>query len=516
MRVLVDEQGKKNFFGKLTPEQEKERITTHMDDDEIRKWRLWYPRIRVMFREMYGSGPKADKEAASWAISQKGVGPARGMMDVERTKDIMGGQRRIQGKGPGMQEQYIRELLSGETPSGGVGAKLHDFMDSVFERPTRTVMGDRPEGGQPAAVDVHGGRGAGYVDQELINAIENRFGKEAARGLKVDMSAAPSETQYERGVDYYNNLAKNFNETNFKGGGWNAEQAQSVVWGVVGKQIGRVMQMPDAIFDQNIRRISSEVNPQANSWLGRLFDWNQLTPDQAAAVTQEYTQAVMKVATKEAGGRISHAVYGPGGWMDRGRLQVSPSAGTHLLSSPETAERVANLAGYFMGQQEVLISRPLASGAGHLIEITEVGSHKMAQPEIREAYFQNFNRHYPEATGFAPTRNRDGSVGIQILQTTGHPNAEQIARAKIAAGLAGEGLGIDTVYADEHPAEVIPVINMWEPGQSLNGEAFLNRLREIGKPGILGRIRNEYRPFLERAYMNAIRKAITRVREPGG
>ncbi|HEX8809791.1 MAG TPA: hypothetical protein VF760_12440, partial [Xanthobacteraceae bacterium] len=180
MRVLVDEQGKKNFFGKLTPEQEKERITTHMDDDEIRKWRLWYPRIRVMFREVYGSGPKADKEAASWAISQKGVGPARGMMDVERTKDIMGGQRRIQGKGPGMQEQYIRELLSGETPSGGVGAKLHDFMDSVFERPTRTVMGDRPEGGQPAAVDVHGGRGAGYVDQELINAIENRFGKEAA------------------------------------------------------------------------------------------------------------------------------------------------------------------------------------------------------------------------------------------------------------------------------------------------------------------------------------------------
>lgn len=524
-KELTDENGVKHFYGPLSDDQFIQRWLNQLGPEQIARWRDWYPEVGRRFKEWFGDGPQAARKLMAWLVSQKNTSPAGGLQNVFRTEDILKGQRRVLSGG--LAEDQIRAMLLGDKPTEGLGAKLHDFVDSAYQRLTRTWMGDRPEGGAPAVIDVHSARGTGFFDKTLIKFIENKFGKDAARGLVADLKGAPSETQYERGSERYNQLAKALNERKFMGGGWTPDQVQAVDWAAMGKQLGRDMELPEAIFDKNIRRIAYEINPHPNSPLGKMIDWSKLTHDQAMQVTRAAAERVMKIVAKEAGGNIARQIFGPGGWLDKGATttieqgplrgaryssptaSVSPSAQLDLLSSPEAAERVGLLLGRLLNQGEVLISRGLKSGNGHAFEIRETGGTvKLSEPSVLHAFWEKFGELYPKAEGFSPVRDPDGTVGIQILKKAGHISEVEAKKMHAAAEDAAEAVGIgrDNIETEHAPAKVQSLTNDW--AKSPNGEDYHARLKEIGRIGILKRITEEYAPAVERIVKQEYRRAL--------
>lgn len=514
--------GKLGYFGPLTPDQYIDKWQTQMPPQQIQRWRDWYPEVRKSFNTWFGDNMR---KLGAWALSQKNSSPSTGMMNVQRTQDLVQGQPRVLREvrtktGPetrpttgGLAEDQIREMLMGETPSQGVAAKLSDFMDSLLGRLTRTWMGDNPKYGQPAAIDVHGGRGAGFIDQKLLNQIEEQYGPEAIKGLVTDVPGTRTtkltEAQYSFASKNYNDLAEELNRRNFMGGGWDASQVQAVDWAATGMQIGRPMELPASIFDKNIRRIAFEVNPSPNSPLAKLAPWENLTPEGARLVTHDTAEHAIRLAMREAGGQIAHKVYGPGGWMDA----FSPAGQLGVMSSPEASERAALVLGHLLGQEEVLVVRPRVKGGnGHVFEITEVDGNTLSEPNQVEKYWQEFRREYPQAEGFMPTRNQDGSVGISIARRNGHFNPAELLQLETAAKRAAARSGIKRIGWEESPAEVYSIANDWE--HYPNGEQYLRRLAEIGKPGIIGRMQ-EYARAIQRTYIDAYRRAINRTREAG-
>jgi hypothetical protein len=496
--VVHDEEGRPYVFGNATPEQLMLKWQAHLDPETITKWRNWYPDIGKQFEAAYGKGKEAASKMMAWLGSQQNTSPSGGLMNVERAIDIRAGQKRI--KTAGLAENNIMSMLAGKTPEGGYGPKLHDFVDSALQRKTRTVMGDDPRGGAPAVVDIHGARGMGFVDPTLKNFVEKKFGKEAANKLTEDFSGMPTETQYEYGAEKMNRIADELNRRGFMGGGWTPDQVQAVDWGATIKQFGREPELPNSIFDRNTRRLSYEVKFSENSPYARRFpNLGDLEYAKSMGITRDVAQKAMDLIQKEAGGRVLRNVYGPGGWLQ----SVSPSAGSEFLSSPEAAERATNMLGYLLQQDAVLTSRPMLSGGGHEFTVIEPGGETLRDPEKVGQFWSAFRELYPKAEGFMPVETPEGN-GIRVLKVRGHFSAKDVEALDKAASHAADRVNIGKVETSHGPADVHMASNDWS--KNPDGKGYLQRIKEIGRPGVQGRLRNELAPAIERAIRDAFRK----------
>jgi len=159
-----------------------------------------------------------------------------------------------------------------------------------------------------------------------------------------------------------------------------------------------------------------------------------------------------------------------------------------------------------LGQDEVITARPLKSGNGHAFEIREVDSRMLADPALVHKFWQEFTAEYPKAEGFMPVRKADGSVGIQILKKNGHLSTSDITKLEQAATKASEATGIKSIETEHFPADVKSITNDWEA--DTKGEGYLERLKEIGKPGIVKRLREEYGPSVEKVMRDAFKKHV--------
>jgi hypothetical protein len=496
--VLKDTDGKTYVYGNASTSQIQRRWNSHLDEETIKQWRDWYPNIGKQFRSSFGEGEEGAKKMMAWLGSQQNTSPSGGMMNVLRAEDILSGQPKI--KSAGIAENNILSMLKGEVPEGGYGAKLHDFVDSALGKKTRTFMGDDLRGGAPAVVDVHGARGMGFTDQTLVDHVESKFGKDASAKLKADMSGAPSEQQYEFGSKKLNKIAADLNKKNFMGGGWTAHQVQAVDWASMIKQFGREPELPNTIFDKNVRTISYEVGFGKDSPYAKQFPaLSSLPYEKAAAITHDVTQHVMKIANEEAGGHIVGQIFGPGGWMGA----VSPSAQTAVLASPEAAERAANILGYLMQQDSVVISRPLKSGTGHFFQI--MGTDKsFADPSMVKKFFDDLHAEYPKVDGFMPVTTADGKTGIKILKANGHFSEKDIAALKMATNKAADASNIESVEVTHGEAEVKFASNDWKEHQ--DGKDYRQRLSATGRPNLQGRLDDVHRPSTEKTIHDSYQK----------
>jgi hypothetical protein len=496
--VLKDKDGKTYVYGDASTSQIQKRWNSHLDDETIKQWRDWYPNIGKQFRESFGEGEEGAKKMMAWLGSQQNTSPSGGMMNVLRAEDLLSGQPKI--KSAGIAENNIFSMLKGEVPEGGYGAKLHDFVDSALGKKTRTVMGDDVRGGAPAVVDVHGARGMGFTDQTLVDHVESKFGKDASAKLKADMSGAPSEQQYEFGSKKLNKIAADLNKKNFMGGGWTAHQVQAVDWASTIKQFGREPELPNTIFDKNTRRVSFETAFGTETPYSKMFPkLSDLPYEKAHAITQDVSNHVLDLVNKESGGHIIDSVYGPGGWHE----SVSPSAQTNLLSSPEGAERTTNMLGYLLQQDAVISSRPQLSGKGHEFTILEPGGKTLEDPEQVRAFWNAFRAEYPKAEGFMPVKTADGS-GISILKLRGHFSEKDVESLRAASEKAADHVKMEEIEITHGPADVQLVSNDWKVNP--NGESYLQRLTEVGRPGLQARIQREFGPSVEKAIRDAFRK----------
>lgn len=496
--VIKGDDGKVYVFGDASTSEMTQAWKSHLSPEELKEWRGWYPTIEKEFEQAFGKGPEAAKKMMAWLGSQQNTSPSGGMLNVMRGEDILSGQPKV--KSAGLAENNIMSLLRGETPKGGMGAKLLDFVDSALQKKTRTFMGDDPRGGAPAVIDVHGARGTGFVDQTLKDFVEKKFGKDAANKLTVDLQGAPSETQYEFGSQKYNNVAKELNKRKFDGGGWTPEQVQAVDWARMIKQLGREPELPQHIFEKNVRTIGYEVGFGTDTPYSKQFPaLNTLPYEQAHAITRDVGRHALDIVTKESGGHVIDNLYGPGGWME----SVSPSAQTALLSSPEAAERATNMLGYLLQQDAVITSRPQLSGSGHYFQIIERGGEQLSNPAKVHEFWNIFREIYPKAEGFMPVRTPEGS-GIRILKVRGHFGPADLQALKYAVEKATDRAKLGTVEIGHGPADVHLATNNWK--EQPNGEGYRQRLAEIGRPDLQRRLLDEFAPSIERAIREAFQK----------
>ena len=104
-----------------------------------------------------------------------------------------------------------------------------------MRRPTRTVMGDDPRGGEPAVIDIWANRDVGKIDATLMRKLAEKFGTSAVKGLQIDGDGI-SETDYEYGAEFYNDQIKWLNKNDIDGGNWTETVAQ-FVRGIVGNSV---------------------------------------------------------------------------------------------------------------------------------------------------------------------------------------------------------------------------------------------------------------------------------------
>lgn len=245
-------QGGHVVLGPSTPAQYLKRIElTHPSAAERDVAAHWYNRFSPAFRQAFGD--HADEMMRGFAVSQANASPTSGLQATLRVMDKLRAGEQVGPREISAVAESIAKAVQGNEIDKGVAAKLSDFIDSLRGTDTRTWMGHAPEGGAPAAIDVHALRDLGYVDQKLV-------GKLAKRNLKpfedfvVDSPGVAKGPMYERAAEKYAQIAKYMNKRTYDGrSNWTPSQVQALGWASIQKFHGVEPETLDKALEMNSR-----------------------------------------------------------------------------------------------------------------------------------------------------------------------------------------------------------------------------------------------------------------------
>jgi hypothetical protein len=471
-RAVFEKNGRKVAVGKITFNDWRDRVSSMLTPAEIKEAREWYGDLHRMMSEFFGA-ENAERYALAWLLSQQNESPSGGMRNVLRAADMVRGLPEI--KKAGLGQDKIIEALRGEIPKSGYEAKLLDFIDSEMRRPTRTVMGDDPRGGKPAVIDVWANRDVGKVDGRVQAFIEKEFGAEAAAKLQLDGERI-QETDYEYGSKFYNDLTKQMNAERFDGGKWLPLEAQAVGWVAMQKLMGAKPEFPTDVFDKNTRRVSVGLAPGTGTDMPR------------GEIESTGARRAINAIALATGTRIREVSEGKGAYLGESEtaLQID------VLGSPESLQDFAAVVGLVLKQTEVIISRALKSGKTFGFNITEVGTKKLASPEVAENFMSAVRSKLPSGYTIANGYQQAVVAGRPTLRLfhgtwsdakgrvdwNGKWKGKEIeAFEQALAEVAHEnGIGLDVTPAQ---FEVVSEFNDWQAQP--NGEGYRDSLKGRGR-----------------------------------
>jgi hypothetical protein len=456
--VLKDAMGE-FVVGKVTPDDWLKRVEANVPKEEFANARNWYRQLHDTLTPIYGED--APKVALAWLLSQQRASPSKGMQDVLRAFDNVKGKTTLQ---PGLNADALRSVLRGELPKSGLGAKLLDFIDAELGLPTRTVMGRDPRGGQPAPFDIWGIRDSGLVDESSLKRLKERFGAQAEK-LNVDAINASSDSYYERGNRFYNDLAKHLNKIKFDGGNWTAREAQAVGWVAIQKAMGETPEYVSDIIGKNTRRVSLGLLPGTGSALPE--DHPMFKPERAQRVVEELAEA--------AGIKILRATPGQGAYQTftEGAIQID------AFASPESVRDFIDMLGYTFQQSAVIATRALKSGKQHGFDIVFADEAAGRENEFFQAMREfTTDGEVDLAPGYQQI-NIDGKAGIRLLNFGGHWKATEIEHLSTAVAFASNQTGIPVSETVDFNVQLESTENDWTNQKS--GEAYSASLRNRGR-----------------------------------
>lgn len=470
--------GKRLVVGKITTQDWLDRVTQLLSMTEIQDARAWYRQLSDALRPIYG--PDSSKWALAWLMSQKRASPTKGFTDVLRASDIARGKAKV--KGAGLNEQALIDILQDKVPEGGIGAKLLDFLDSELGKVTRTVVRGDVRGRQPAAIDVWAQRDIGFIDETTLEFIRKVFGEQAANQLQVDKTTG-GETQYEYGIDFYNNVAEMLNEANFDGGGWTAAEVQAVGWVTMQRAMGIQAEFVRDIIGGNTRRISIGLAPGANSILADKLAGKEIPP--------EVAQREIQTLADLAGIKVKQNVAGVGAYLQwvEGAIQID------AVASPEAVDDFMDMVGYVFQQTEVINTRSLPSGKNMAIDIMAPA---FATVDGSTSFFSTFLNYSPKdkngdplAPGFQQI-NIDGMPGIRLLNFAGNWRQKQAQEILDAANKAASDLNIQLNNSLVSQVVLTSTKNDWS--ENKDGQAYLSSLRNRGRLQEVELLQRRYPP----------------------
>jgi len=445
----------------------------------------------------------------AWLVAQQNISPAGAMNNV-----LMQQEQKRRGvpehlwRAGGMPNptSAARSVLSDQPITGGVGQKISDFVDSAEDKPTRSWMGDHPNGGSPFVVDVHTARDTGMVDQELLNHLERLgYNKDDLARAKIDLKGSPSEAAYENRAQFGRDLTDHLNKTGWMGRrDWTPAEIQAVGWMGMTKLTRNAEEDSESGLGRNLRRISYGLSPGEGAPWGKKYKpaIDALNDSEKSALTQKMTQRAMEMASKLSGIDVQKLVHGTGAWDKSQNLATV----AHSLSTQQGADIAANAIGHMLQQTEVWHNRvkPVTSNPkGFAVDFTEKGSRNLADKDhlkdlwekIMAADTSGFIR------GYQPIVHPTGEVGIRALIDKGGLNVQKKLTEALSEGgdlhkmLSSLPYDITT---QAHEAEITKAHNDWK--EHPNGDAYISRLEQaLGQDprGFLNSSRSQLEKELE-------------------
>ena len=477
-RLVFGKGKEKLIIGKITPQDWKERVQNTMSAPEIEDARNWYQQLNDFFTPVFGE--RASEFSLAWLLSQQRASPTKGFTDVLRASDIAENKLRI--KKAGLNEKSLVAALKGEVPEGGIGAKLMDFVDSELGKSLRTVMGDKKEGRQPAAIDVWAQRDIGFIDDTVKEFVSKKFGKDAADTLDVD-TARFGEPQYEYGVDFYNDVAQYLNRQKYMGGGWTAREVQAVGWVNMQIFMGVKPEFVRDIVNGNTRRVSIGLAPGTGSVMtGRLM---------GKEIPIKDAQNIINDLAKISNIKVTQSLDGIGAYLTyvEGSIQVD------AVGSPESVDSFMDMIGYVFQQTEVINTRPLASGKNSAIDILSPSLNNQSKAvEFFTEYLKAMPKDKngdPIAPGFQQVKV-DGVPGIRLVNFGGKWNKKQLEALAKASEFAEAATGIKEAQFVYMNVQFTSTANDWV--KYPDGDQYVEALRNRGRLQEAQLLRDQFPP----------------------
>jgi len=464
-RIVLKDKAGELVVGRVTKKDWLKRAQTSLPGEEFARARKWYRKLHERLTPIFDE--KTTNVALAWLLSQQQASPSHGMMNVMRAIDRVAGHP---GPKAGLNEAaLVRALRTGDV-EGGMGAKLADFIDSEMGSPTRRIMGGDVRGGEPAAIDVHAFRDVGFVDQTMLRHIADRFGEDAAAQISEDLNLT-GEAAYEYGSAFYNDLAKWLNDNNVDGGGWTASQAQAVGWMGMQAALGKQGESVEDIIGKNTRRVSIGLSPGEGSG--------------GEAMSHEQAEKLVQDVAGMVGVRPLQMERGVGAYLGENENSLHVAA----FASPETVRAFIASVGYAMRQSSVIAVRPLKSGKQDAIDII---SPELANYATAGMLFSAFHQQ-PGMADLAPGFQQvdyEGRQGIRLLNFSGHWSKSDMAKIETALAAAVEQSGVPIDEVLHFSIQLEEASNDWTARPQ--GQAYLDQIRELGRPGLAARLERDY------------------------
>ena len=511
-------------LGLPTKEHWVQRVEEVLSPEEILEARKWYSTIIEVFERVWGDD--AEQMMVGWLMSNQNIDPAGALMNALRVKEQVASGAK--GKLGGLSDEMVRELFSGGIPDKGMGPKLHDFIDSAMAKRYRTVAGNIPEMGSPAVVDVHTARDMGYVDPAYRNYLVARFGKEAVEaagiptewGAKLDFgkeyldkktgkptaSGGVTDTQYEHAANRVRSLTDELNTEGFAGGDLMPLEVQAIGWTAQARRTGSEAYNAMQSIERNTRQVSYELEPGTATHFAARYGarFKALDYNEKSRVTRKVTSLAMGVATTIVRQHETIRFYGPGGYLDAPPM---PSVHQKVISSKEAAEDTADIVGYLLQQNSVMVSRPVVKKGGWKAGL-DIVSEELTNPERVTEFWRRMQEAAPELKelGFMPMREADGE-GIRIVFESGGD--------EFAAALKAKYIDIIEDIAEEMDIRAIaPAVTKIEASYHGNdwkkrkkGEDYLARIKGRYGSRVSGTLEREHRRNIERVFDEELAKA---------
>lgn len=484
MKIENAATGISHHIGKKGPQEWWEDVKTTLTPEQIEMGKQWYARLRPLFEEHFGVDD-APKWMMAWLASQQNASVTAGMQNVFRSqawlKNILYRKKTKDGQildshlKAGIPHDRLIAIMQNDMDNvSEMGAKLHDFVDSAYGKKYRTIVGNDRRMGAPVAYDVHSNRDHGRVDPTTmgqfhkwskqgvlkVNGMSAKFvptawakksdtrledGKKSEQvpsegyfllnngkklPVKPDMAGAPSEQDYENGVEWFNQVFQHMQETG-QGGQWDhAHQIQAVGWMRALKGLmGRDLEVPDVMFRNNIRHLSAEVafgeGTPRESRFGS--DWNTLSSKQRSDITRKVIDHLMPKIAEYTGARHLHTHHSMGAWYDA----ANPSTNIKMLGNSDVIQLSHAMIGHAL-QQDGVFQYGLSSGGDTPgVAFTTKGTH-FDDPVFAQKFWRKVRAKLHDSkkdaslvSGFTPITTADGDRGIIMIQDRGEEEYEK-------------------------------------------------------------------------------------------
>jgi hypothetical protein len=479
-RIVFKADGKKDFpVGRITIDDWIARVKNLMSKEEIKESRNWYQQLHDEFDPLFGAD--ASEYALAWLLSQQRASPTKGFSDVLRAADIVAGKKKVAIAG--LNEKNLILALQKKTPTTGVGAKLLDFIDSELGKNTRTVARGDKRARQPAAIDVWAERDIGFVDPTVMEYIRKTYGEDAVNQIKLDKTTN-AETQYEYGIDFYNDVAERLNADNFMGGKWAAREIQAVGWVTMQRAMGVQAEFVKDIIGGNTRRVSIGLAPGEGSSMSEiLLNGKEIPTASALKVIDEFA--------KVTGVKIKQNITGVGAYLTyvEGAMQID------TIGSPEAVQDFMDMVGFAFQQTEIINTRPLRSGKNMAIDVMSAG---LKEDADQVKFFMEFLNNSPKdkdgnimTPGFQPIVI-DGVPGIRLLNFDGNWRQSNVEKIVSALNVTATSLNIKLEEAVAKQVVLTKTGNDWT--KEHNGKQYLDSLRDRGRLQEVQLLQREFSP----------------------